>query len=169
MMGCATLGLGQDPWANMTDDARSRFIVGAFQDTGAILFDAGKIYITAQPDKMAAWKNTVVPSANEINILLKDLETHGATGEQFTVDSILLTFQCRILNILATYTSWGTMPSEAGGKITTDQKTLLIISAIQLGTVTWNQIYAYSSGKIPTWPELVTKNALLQAKIDREK
>ena len=167
--GCDTLGLNQDPWSKLSDDERSRFVVGGFQDTAAILFDAGKIFITAQPDKMAAWKNGVVPGADGINKLLSDIESYGSTGAQFTISSILLTFQSRILEILTTYTSWGTMPSEVGGKITADQKTLLIISAIQLGTVTWNQIYTYSSGKIPTWQELLSKNALLQKKIEAEK
>ncbi len=167
MSGCATTGTPTKP--ALTEDEQARLIVGGFQDASGILFDAGKIFIAAQPQYAGEWKMIAVPSFGELNSLLLGIETSGSQGQKITPQLVIAQLQTRIVNITTTFTRWGTVPSQTGGKMTPQQTALLVVSALQIGTVMYDQLMMLQGGQIVGWDVIIARNGLLQAKVEAEK
>jgi len=171
LTGCATLGIGGGDisFNKLTQDEQARVLVGGFQDATGVLFDAGKVYITAQPQYALQWKEGVVPGFDQLNKLLADLQATGASGQAITAQLVVAKLQVRVVDIVAIYTRWGTIPSGSKEKATPDQIALLIISALQGGSILIDQLMSTTGGTIATWDSIIAKNGFLQVKIDAEK
>jgi hypothetical protein len=167
LTGCAFLKPSSD--VKLTEDETARLVVGGFQDASGILFDAGKVFIMAQPQYQPEWKIRIAPSFDQFNKLLAGLEVSGATGQKITPQLIMNQLQARVLDITTIYVKWGTVADEKKGKATPEQTALLIIAALQTGSILYDQLVAFSGGNISTWEVINSKNALLQNKIDAEK
>ncbi len=167
MSGCATIGTSGKPI--LTEDEQARLIVGGFQDASGILFDAGKIFIAAQPQYSGEWRAIVVPSFGEFNKMLLAIETSGSQGQKITPQLVLAQLQTQIIDITSAFTNWGTVPAGTGGKMSPQQTALLITSGLGAGFVLYDQLMNLSGGKILGWDVIIARNGLLQAKIEASK
>ncbi len=164
MSGCATTGSN----TKLTEDQRARVILSGIEDSNGILFDAGKVFITAQPRYALEWKGAAVPAFDQVNLVLADLEAQGAAGQQITMQMIVGNLQLRVADIVSIYTRWGTVPIVTGGKPTPDQIALLVIAGLQGGSILYDEIASYQGGAIPTWEMIQAKNKLMRSKISAE-
>lgn len=154
----------------LSKDEQARVVLSAIQDGSGILFDVGKGVMMVKPEYGAAWKAAVVPTFNELNIVLLDLENKGSQGQEITVPVILTSVQGRISQIISVVTQYGSIPTPSGTtKPTPNDYGLLAVLGLSTMTVAWNDIVAAMSGQIPTWDAIKATNAAVQAKIDAEK
>jgi ABC-type Fe3+-hydroxamate transport system substrate-binding protein len=73
LAGCATMTNLQTSWNKLTPNDKARVVVGGFQDQLNNLFDIGKVYVLANPDKAEQWKTKVIPAFDTAN---KSLRTY---------------------------------------------------------------------------------------------
>ncbi len=64
LAGCATF---QEKWNALERNEKARVIVAGVQTELESLFDAGKAYVDANPDKKDMWKKQVVPAFDTAN------------------------------------------------------------------------------------------------------
>jgi len=64
LASCATF---QEKWNALGRNERARVIVAGVQTELESLFDAGKAYVTANPDKQEMWKKQVIPAFDTAN------------------------------------------------------------------------------------------------------
>jgi len=64
LASCATF---QDKWNGLQQNEKARVIVGGVQKELNDLFDIGKAYVDANPDKKEMWKGQVVPAFDTAN------------------------------------------------------------------------------------------------------
>jgi hypothetical protein len=166
-MGCAFLKPAGD--VKLTEDETARLVVGGFQDASGVLFDAGKMFILAQPQYQGEWKTRIAPCFNQINKFLGGMAAGGSAGLKITPQLVVNQLQTQVMDIVMVYTQWGTVPDAKNQKPTPAQSALIIVAGIQAGTILYDQLVSFSGGKIQTWEAIVVKNAALQAKIDAEK
>jgi hypothetical protein len=168
--GCASLSTTPTKtFDQLTPDEQGRVVISAIQDGSGILFDVGKGVMMVKPEYGAAWKLGVVPTFNELNIILLDLESKGSQGQQITVPVILGSVQGRISQIISTVAQYGTITQSPGSKPTPNDYGLIVVLGLSTATVAWNDIVAAMSGQIPAWDAIKARNMALQAKIDGEK
>jgi len=80
---CATIADLQAAWNKLTPDGKARIIAGGFQEQLTTLFDQGKAYVTANPDKQEIWKGQVVPCFDVANKSLRTyMISQSGTPEQ---------------------------------------------------------------------------------------
>jgi len=82
LMGCASMANLQEAWNKLTPDGKARIIASGFQTQLDTLFDTGKAYVTANPDKQAVWKAQVVPAFDTCNKALRVYMVGNATPEK---------------------------------------------------------------------------------------
>jgi len=167
MTSCAFLKPAGD--VKLTEDETARLVVGGFQDASGVLFDAGKMFILAQPQYQGEWKTRIAPSFNQINKFLGGLAAGGSAGLKITPQLVVNQLQTQVMEIVTVYTQWGTVPDAKNEKPTPAQTALIIVAGIQAGTILYDHLVAFSGGKIQTWEAIVIKNTALQAKIEAEK
>jgi len=168
--GCS--GIQTQPtktFEQLTLDEQARVVISAIQYGADPLFDIGKGIMIAKPEYLPAWKLAVVPSFDQLNKILFDLETKGSQGQQVTTPLILQSVQGRIAEIISTITQYGTIGKSVGSKPTPNDYGLIAILGLSTATVIWNDVVAAMSGQIPSWEIIMARNKALQAKIDGEK
>lgn len=167
--GCASLQTTPTKtFDQLTPDEQARVVMSAIQYGSDPLFDIGKGVMIVKPEYMAAWKLGVVPSFDQLNKVLFDLETRGSQGQQITAPVILQSVQGRVAEIISTVTQYGTISKSPGAKPTANDYGLIAILGLSTATVVWNDIVAAMSGQIPSWEIIMARNKALQAKIDLE-
>lgn len=82
LMGCASMANLQEAWNKLTPDGKARIIASGFQTQLDTLFDTGKAYVTANPDKQAVWKAQVVPAFDTCNKALRVYMIGNTTPEE---------------------------------------------------------------------------------------
>jgi hypothetical protein len=170
LVGCS--GVQTQPtktFDQLSPDEQARVVLSAVQYGSDPLFDIGKSVFVVKPEYMAAWKLGVVPSFDQVNKILLDLETRGSQGQQITGDVILQSVQGRIAEIISTVTQYGTIRKTSGAKPTSEDYGLVAVLGIPTAVVVWNDIVAAMAGHIPSWEIILARNKALQAKIDAEK
>jgi hypothetical protein len=153
----------------LTPDEQARVILSAVQYGSDPLLDVGKGVMLVRPEYMAVWKVAIVPSFDQLNKILLDLETRGSQGQQITADIIMQSVQGRIAEIVSTITRYGTIGKTPGAKPSPDDYGLVAVLGISTAVVVWNDIVAAMSGHIPSWEIIMARNKALQMKIDAEK
>jgi hypothetical protein len=73
LAGCATMTNLQTSWNKLTPNDKARVVVGGFQDQLNNLFDLGRVYVLAHPEKAEQWKTKVIPAFDTAN---KSLRTY---------------------------------------------------------------------------------------------
>jgi hypothetical protein len=170
LFGCAgTPSTPTKTFDQLSPDEQARVVVSSIQYGSDPLFDIGKGVMIVKPEYMAAWKLGVVPSMDQLNKILLELETRGSQGQQITVPLILQSVQGRIAEIISTVTQYGTIGKSPGAKPTPNDYGLIAILGLSTATVVWNDIVVAMSGQIPSWEIIMARNKALQAKIDLEK
>ncbi len=101
------IACGTTPPTPQTEQERAQLILGAFQDSLNIAFDAGKIYVNAHPEKLTDWQTKVVPMFDMANKILKDLIDKGKAGVPITVEQVNAALTSKINEINAILTGWG--------------------------------------------------------------
>jgi hypothetical protein len=104
LISCATL---QSKWKASTEQEKAQIILGGFQDSLNIAFDAGKLYVTAHPDKLDNWRTKIIPMFDATNKILGDLIKKGQAGTPLTVLQVTNGLSGRILEIQTALTGWG--------------------------------------------------------------
>ncbi len=153
----------------LTADEQARIVISAIQYGSDPLFDIGKGVMVVKPEYMAAWKLGVVPSFDQLNKILFDLETKGSQGQQISATLIVQSVQGRFAEIISTVAQYGTIGKSPEAKPTANDYGLVAILGLSTATVVWNDIVAAMSGQIPSWEIILARNKALQAKIDAEK
>lgn len=170
LFGCA--GLTTTPtktFDQLLPDEQARVVISAVQYGADPLFDIGKGVMLVKPEYMAAWKLGVVPSFDQLNKVLLDLETRGSQGQQITAPVILQSVQGRVAEIISTVTRYGMIGKSPGAKPAADDYGLIAVLGLSTATVVWNDVVAAMSGQIPSWEIIMARNKALQSKIDGER
>lgn len=170
LAGCATVPTTPTKtFDQLTPDEQARVVISAIQDGSGILFDVGKGVMMVKPEYRTAWKIGVVPTFNEVNVILLNLENTGSQGQQITMPVILNSLQGRIAQIVSTVTQYGTITKSPSSKPTPNDYGLVAVLGLSTATVVWQDIVAAMSGQIPTWDAIKARNLVFQTKIDAEK
>ena len=82
LTSCASMANLQEAWNKLTPDGKARIIASGFQTQLDTLFDTGKTYVTANPDKQAVWKAQAIPAFDTCNKALKVYMVGNATPEK---------------------------------------------------------------------------------------
>jgi hypothetical protein len=165
--GCASLQTTPTKtFDQLLPDEQARVVISAVQYGADPLFDIGKGIMIVKPEYMAAWKLGVVPSFDQLNKILLDLETKGSQGLQITAAVILQSVQGRIAEIISTVTRYGMIGKSPGAKPTANDYGLIAMLGLGTATVVWNDIVVAMSGQIPSWEIIMARNKALQARID---
>ena len=91
IMGCVGL---QQKWEQLTPDEKARVILADMQGQLKNMFQLGKAYVEANPDKRAMWQKQVLPAIEASNRAIGVIMAGGAT-EKLTPDQIY--FHCQML------------------------------------------------------------------------
>lgn len=153
----------------LTPDEQARVVVSAIQYGCDPLFDIGKGIMIVKPEYLMVWKLAVVPSFDQLNKVLLDLETKGSQGQQIAMPVILQSVQGRIAEIISVVTRYGTLNRSPGAKPTPSDYGFITVLGLSTATVVWNDVVAAMSGQIPTWEIILARNKALQMKIEAEK
>lgn len=97
LVGCSYFGTIQQKWDNLTSDEKARIIVNDMQGQLDNLFNAGKVYVTANPKYAGEWKGKIVPAFDTAN---KSLATVIALGSKATPDILYSKIQPQITSIV---------------------------------------------------------------------
>lgn len=81
LASCASMANLQVGWNKLTPDGKARIIASGFQTQLDTLFDTGKAYVVANPDKLPMWKSQVVPAFDTCNKALKVYMVSQSTPE----------------------------------------------------------------------------------------
>jgi hypothetical protein len=165
LTGCATLGGGT---TTPTQDEQARIIVGGFQTVLPTLKTAGDAYVMAQPQYQVQWQAIAIPAFVQFNTLLGNLEAQGAAGKAITGTVVLTQLQGQMAGILTLYYQAGMIPSGSGGtKLTPEQTALLVVTALNSGSILLNELTGLFSGNIPTWGAILAQNQAFQVQLGK--
>ena len=82
LSSCASMANLQESWNKLTPDEKARIISSGFQTQLDTLFDTGKAYVVANPDKQAVWKTQAVPAFDTCNKALRVYMIGNTTPEE---------------------------------------------------------------------------------------
>lgn len=68
-VGCSSL---QAKWDNLTPDQQASIVLNGLEDQLNLWFDAGKSYVTANPNHQVEWQTKVIPLFDLANQAIKD-------------------------------------------------------------------------------------------------
>ena len=80
LSSCAMLRTIQQKWEQLTPDEKARVIISDMQGQVRNMFELGKAYVEANPDKRAIWQKQVLPAIEAANRALGQMIAAGATG-----------------------------------------------------------------------------------------
>lgn len=109
LMGCASMANLQEAWNKLSPNNKARIVVGGFQDQLNTLFDLGKAYVTAHPDKLPMWKGQIIPAFDTANKMLRGyiLLLGSIDGGMVTPEQLYKEIPPIILSITKLLTSMG--------------------------------------------------------------
>lgn len=82
LSSCASMANLQEAWNKLTPDGKARIIASGFQTQLDTLFDTGKAYVVANPDKQTVWKTQAVPAFDTCNKALRVYMIGNTTPEE---------------------------------------------------------------------------------------
>jgi len=103
LVACAGV---QEKWNKLTPDEKARIIIGDFQGQLDNLFDQGKAYVVAHPDKQELWKTKAIPAFSVANQSLASVITLGKT-KPLTPDQVYAVVQANVNAVVTLLTQMG--------------------------------------------------------------